>query len=577
MEHALCVKTSESQTLPSGYEEAWFDDAHQHFLLLKQGRLSIWDSKNSHTQLYDLGDEYRKQRPPRILFAKLSLDKDLIVLQFNDTQLTVYDLRVSSQQWNLEIKSAYDNRVIDEGLIWSQHGGGSDDLIIITVRGAEMYKISSKRNQCKLSRVLNQGYSYHARYWYEPNHRVMLLASPLNALDSSNSNSGGFLGFFATSNKADEQRKVLLQDLGGLALNGYFLRVDKHNVMPKLELPPPDKTPTWQVGPRVHESDVALVAVYDAIYCIVHMRQAPEFHLEGALHLYRMNKYAVAHTHTLQLVYPEPELPPLGTSLAYSVTDNLLVVHCKRVGGSVVFDLAEGQPGQDSSMAGPEVDGGGSKTGSAEVGGHSLDVTGGGSGDRKRKTNNKKKKKKQKEEQGDVASRAGLMLLRPLAPAVALGQEKEEEEEEEEENEKEKVPGPNEAWYVQPTEESVLSSHEQHLLQCRVPARALAPLDAYDSGEDDPRFCRWQVFPPYWLWDKKTRTLSRIRARLGTLLAAVHHRQPAYFARFLLRRGAPLRAPRAVYVFCYTIVCLSFLVCDVSLSLTHLLLPVCIL
>ena len=49
---------------------------------------------------------------------------------------------------------------------------------------------------------------------------------------------------FSSYSKADEQRKVLLQDLGQIHLGGYFLRIDKDNVLPKLELPPPDKTPS---------------------------------------------------------------------------------------------------------------------------------------------------------------------------------------------------------------------------------------------------------------------------------------------------------------------------------------------
>jgi hypothetical protein len=497
----------------TGFEEAWFDSSHSCFLLLKYGQISMWTSNGGIELVHDLGDSHRKKAAKRqdILYAKISLDRGFLVLQYSETSLKVLDLRTPSQQWSLEIKSAYDNRIIEEGLIWSQHGGGSEDLIIVTARGSEMYKISSKRNQCKLSRVLNQGYNYHARFWYEPNHRVLMLASPLNALDSSSSN--GFFGFFAPSNKAEEQKKVLLQDLGTLALNGYFFRIDKDNVMPKLELPPPEKTPKWEVGPRVHESDMSLVALYGSVYCIVHMRKAPEYHLEGELHLYRLTTSSATHTHTLSLDYPAPDMPPLGTSLAFSVADNLLVVHCKRLRVSVVFEVTSVKDGS---------------------GDYAVENKGSGGRDSKdsirRQTQQTKKKKR---------APTGPLALSPLSPPVSVQQE--------DPAGKARTPGPGEEYYQQAHEDGVLVSHEQHLLQSKRSSRALQAIDIYDDGEDDARFCRWQMHPPHWLWDKKFRALHVLRPRIGTLLAAMHHRQPSVYADFLLRRGASLRAPRPVY------------------------------
>ena len=496
----------------SGIEEAYFDVAHQSFLFLRDGQVSRWTPNGGMEMVRDLGERHRKKSTTRqeILYAKVSLDHGFLVLQYSETSLRVLDLRVPSQQWNLEIKSAYDNRIIEEGLIWSQHGGGSEDLIIVTARGAEMYKISSKRNQCKLSRVLNQGYDYHARFWYEPNHRVLLLASPLISLDTTNT--GGFMGFFTSSNKAEEQKKVLLQDLGTLALNGYFFRIDKDHVMPKLELPPPEKTPKWEVGPRVHESDVCMVALYGSVYCVVHIRKAPEYHLEGELHLYRLTASSSTHTHTLVLDYPAPQIPPLGTSLAFSVVDNLLVVHCKRLRVSAVFEVIT--PHDGSSGIADDVE-------TSDTRGVAL-------------------KTMRADRQTKAASSAPLSLA-PLAPPATIIREDTDAASINEGR------GPGEEYYHQAHEDSVLMSHEEHLQRSKRTTKQMQEADIYDDGEDDPRFCRWQLLLPHWVWDRKLRTLHALRPCIGPLLAAMGHRLPSVYTEFLLRRGGTLRAPRAVY------------------------------
>ena len=150
----------------------FFDPAFQHFVLYSEGRFFTWVSTDSEVELLlDLGKVYRTTCGDvnNVILARLSLDR-VTCHQLNDTKLSVIELRTFTK-WTIEIKNPHDNRIIDGGLIWSQHGGGSEDLIIVAAEGL---KYANKHNQCTSYRVLNQGNNYHARFWYEPRCDVLL-------------------------------------------------------------------------------------------------------------------------------------------------------------------------------------------------------------------------------------------------------------------------------------------------------------------------------------------------------------------------------------------------------------------
>lgn len=64
--------------------------------------------------------------------------------------------------------------IVPGGIVWTDHGGTSQDLILMTTRGAEMYKVSAARSQCKLVRSL----SYATRcFWYGPKSRLLVLGT----------------------------------------------------------------------------------------------------------------------------------------------------------------------------------------------------------------------------------------------------------------------------------------------------------------------------------------------------------------------------------------------------------------
>ena len=288
------------------WEKSWFDLAHQHFVVLKNNAFYIWtpgDDKGQPLPFY-----HEPNLPNDVLLAKISLDMQLIAVQMSGSRLMVFDISNLSK-WTIEIKSPQDNnRILMDGLIWSEHGGNSQDLIIVTVRGLEMYKISSQRNQCKLSRTITQGISQHICYWYEPNHRMMLLASPFKLISSTGDGTTN-----TSSSSIDKGKKATGI---GLALNGYFFRSDKSD-LPKLELPPPDKTPRFDIGPGVGEGDVALATLYGQLYCIVHCISTSV----DQIALFLVTKTAVTRTHTLVMSL-------MSRTVSVSVSDNLLFVHC---------------------------------------------------------------------------------------------------------------------------------------------------------------------------------------------------------------------------------------------------------
>lgn len=133
----------------------------------------------------------------------------------------------NSKRYRIEIKhgntssislSANPSEVLPNGIIWSEHGGNSQDLIIVTSKGIELHKISSVRNQCKLSRYIA---SSIAHYWYNAQNRFLLVASIASTISNS---------------------PALFEDVhhsagDGIVMSGFFLRCDKNAHFPKFELP----------------------------------------------------------------------------------------------------------------------------------------------------------------------------------------------------------------------------------------------------------------------------------------------------------------------------------------------------
>ena len=167
-----------------------------------------------------------------LVYAQLSLDAQLFAVQISDRKVIVSELK-SNRSWTVEIKQSSENKILQQGMVWSDHGGNSQDLILVTKKGLELYKVSCARAQCKLSRTISHRVIASL---YEPNFRLFLLGSPPSSSSSSFSSA--------------EHLHV-----SSYEMHGYFLNVSNHSKEQsglRLELLPPSKGPAFTLNLTKH-------------------------------------------------------------------------------------------------------------------------------------------------------------------------------------------------------------------------------------------------------------------------------------------------------------------------------------
>lgn len=309
--HALTSKVTLSQPVEveGDWECCWFDAAHQHFLLLNDSYFYLLsnDDISPTPRLF----AHIRDLPPRLICAKVSLDKKIVAVQTSLSTVVVVDT-ASKKKWTIDIRHPSDNAILTGGIIWSEHGGNSEDLVLATSKGLELYKISQVRGQCKLSRTVSQPTS---AFWYNAEHRMIMIAAHAQ---SRYGNSRSHQSVFFTP---DERPKEML------LLDGFFLNCEKSTI-PLLELPPPDKVPRLEVGPGLTVDDVSLVSLYGKVLCLVRYVE----HGLDFITVYHMTKLKTERLHCLSLDCPT-------NGLLFSVYDNLLICHCIGERASVVFDI----------------------------------------------------------------------------------------------------------------------------------------------------------------------------------------------------------------------------------------------
>ena len=109
----------------------WFDSAHDHLLLYTEAYFYIlnYSEANPTPKMFFHQDDL----PSSIALCKVSLDMEIIAVQTSPTHILVIDT-VNKRKWVIEIKCPEENCVLSSGIIWSDHGGHSQDLIIVTAR-----------------------------------------------------------------------------------------------------------------------------------------------------------------------------------------------------------------------------------------------------------------------------------------------------------------------------------------------------------------------------------------------------------------------------------------------------------
>jgi hypothetical protein len=281
----------------------WFDDSQQHTILFIDGQifmLEYAEDEPSMKLLYLI-----EELPPQIILCRLSLDKEILAMQTSENSVTILDF-VSRRKWTLQPRQSEDAVILPNGILWSDHGGNSQDLIFVTSKGLELYKVSTKKSVCKLSRSISIPISF---FWYNPDCRMILTAS---------------------------QNKPVKRFLGGstpvtkdtLLIDGFFLNVDKPNI-PSLELPPPDRISRLELGPGVDSNRIYLVHVYGLLLALV------QYTAEDCdyVTVYHVTKLSMEKMATLSLGYVPQQILKLSTY------DNLLLFHDVSKKITIAFDL----------------------------------------------------------------------------------------------------------------------------------------------------------------------------------------------------------------------------------------------
>lgn len=274
----------------------WFDEVQKLSLLIAVGRLYTlnYEETNPAPKLLLQIDDL----PERLLYAKLSLDREVLALQESPTSVLVIDIQ-SRKRFSVETRLGSDSVIIDNGLIWSDHGGTSQDLIMVCTRGLELYKVSGRKGQCKLSRSI----SFPCfSFWYNIEHRMIMTAN------------------FNRLQRGKNGKESLL-------MNGFFLKIEKAT-MPTLELPPPDRIPTFELGPGVSSDSIYLVSLYGLLLALVQYTMENE----DFMTVYSITKTSVDKIMTLSLGY-------IPKSLQVTTSDNLLFLHDAAQKHTLIFDI----------------------------------------------------------------------------------------------------------------------------------------------------------------------------------------------------------------------------------------------
>lgn len=451
---------------------SWYDVARQQMLLFKDGSFFLWNALVSSEPkfYYKIGD-----KSVAMILAKVSVDFKLLVIQINTFLLIVVDT-VTNKKWEIVIKAIDGNEILPFGLIWSEHGGNSQDLIIVTTKGIELYKISSNRGQCKLSRSITQRVNY---FWFEPNFRMILIAT------------------------ATRQHKVW-------ELNGYFLRYDLADI-PRLELPPPDKMPTFSLS-GINAEDIKLVTLYGSLFCAVHDSSNDM----DMLVLYALTKTRVERAANLPLF--------VNSDVRLSVTDNLLCCHCLQSHMSFIFDIKLnsseflGDAVVHESLNNKQCCGACTMVMDKSYVVHLI-------GTESRKANN-----------------SAIINSSEMPSAISSKNDIDVS-----------VTEWNDAVGISTTEDSVLYVSdilaENVLHEIIFDNDKSSPLDDIDIPTichvKEPYCGLWQLISPDLVWDPSSRVLWKLKCQMTSVVASMH--DPLRALDFLSRRGQDVEAPRPVY------------------------------
>ena len=275
-----CCEWNVIRFLQGDWDNCWVDHSHSTIIFRRGNTLFAWEPIGILEALLE-----DSRLPDVIDSVAVSLDQKFVAVQSGLTYLFVFN-RETRKMWVLILAH---KSVQIAPTIWSDHQGNSQDLVIPTNEGLELYKVSCARGECKLSRSISEKVD---KYIYYPPDRTVVTLRAIK---------------------------------GGVRVTIFFLRFDAGDNL-KLELPPPDRYPSFELL-KAQIDDFSIVNLYDATYLALHSRG----HITDSIRLFLLDKSQIYETHELAI--------PCTNGFTLTVSDNLLFCHSHGPEETTVFDL----------------------------------------------------------------------------------------------------------------------------------------------------------------------------------------------------------------------------------------------
>ena len=177
--------------------------------------------------------------------------------------------RYKSNQNNkpLAVLSSSKDTILKDGVVWSDHGGNSQDLVVVTTYSVLCYKVSLRRKQMSLTHSFPHSATASifplnpkpftglkaCQVWWEPHSRsltVGCVAESENAFEPNSNQQKGKGVFFIQTFFLHFSAKPPNMKQGGLE-DGLFA------ILPRFELPPPDHIATFRASLSSLRNDVS--------------------------------------------------------------------------------------------------------------------------------------------------------------------------------------------------------------------------------------------------------------------------------------------------------------------------------
>lgn len=285
------------------------------------------------------------------LLVKFSLDRSLVLLQTSSTSVRVAVLDNGSQHhakhWTIDLASgdpnpvstapdalakfryayqAQDDPILSGGVIWSDHGGSSQDLILVSKKAVLCYKVSLQRNHMSVTHTFPHPAA--SSVWWEPMSRALVVGSygPNCHGKEANHDVDDDVLHMRTFLLHSTPKSPRTKTVGRLGLT-----------LPRLELPPPDRLPVFATTSKKQAQSsrhqIALVSLYGQP-CLVEASLADNSDLEVIFYWLKREKPQVIPNMT------EWKLPVARNvndqELVIGVVDNVLCL-CLGARGLQVF------------------------------------------------------------------------------------------------------------------------------------------------------------------------------------------------------------------------------------------------